>query len=1736
MTNYSEAKQEISQQQQQIQEQKEKVTKARQRLEKGPSVKEQMAIRKSQKVSPKYRVQREQEKKKIEQSKKELKEYQKELEEAEGDVKKQKETIEKYQKEGYTISKTPEGGYQFSKKVATTRTVRSAPAPKVDYSAIDKQVAEKQSKINDLNKVISNYERIKSRLTNPTAKKAIQSAINKFKSARSSLYADINKLKRKIPSGASKQITTYNNITKVISNISNSRIGQTVAGQRLINILSTKAKEIAPTTEIQDALRLTAIGISPQYYEQTGQVTFPKYISKTTSITEPAVTYNIEDTPYEELVTLWKDRVQTIENKEKDYLKDQRNQEEEVSEEEEEEIITEEEKKEEGPPLAFVPTMKIDVEKIPGLYDPYANVPKFESAPPAPEEPIMTRLTRGTTATPEELEMTGKTAGKGEGMLEFLEPAIKPVADFIVKPIPPLKNEEFFLSTVENEPIYIGKGNKMSVLDAGFTYVNVNLPKIKTDVNAALEASRQNLNVIDEAINNIKANPNATWTIQTEKYRGPLTPIERMSSQEALTYYQNQKKQLKEDIKSLEDQQKKVKKAEKEGSILYTKEPNVVGEQVELMKEYMGGDPWQRVGGLAEWVTSGMTPRGLAEDPFSIPSTLQAIGGDVEGALRRKASIRAARFDPEYRDVSYEAMGLGPQAMGKFWGGAAGLIAAPVVIPQMAVKYARGKGDLTDILGRVGTGETFGPDVGMSIYEAGVGGKGQGLISVGASEAITLGKSPAWQEAQKDPWGTFWATAGEVAGAVVLGGGAEMMSAKTPKLYNIYSKYRPMSLAKGGVRQLYHGVKIPSATGAIRKGITQIPRAQQALERFTARGGVVTSKYAPGMTKYVTRPWKPAAKLGGVLDTPVMQRAIQWAEAGSQKLFTRTDVGIKPFIRNIPRYYNKLSGLSKAKLIQRLKTVESRIARVVERDSALQRKMISGKISKAEFNRLKQPVHKTYDLLLAEKAAIKARMEGPTIGRQIIEKGAVKPIGQKATLWAEGKYIPPRLRHLVLGRKYRPQEKEFMPETITGEQQYPSIQSWTEFTDEGLWKRGGMHGTTQRLKQYAIIENLGDTLEQTLKVSKTKPKLSTVFDTTNPVDDIVLSNLQRDLNLVYSGSKAMKLQSKLSLAKIKRFFRQEVDTDLMYVGGYRNTYNKVVQLADDLTKRTGKKYTVDKAMHEGTWTIKNPAGKRIIDVTSSESPAVSILGEGIETRVPLEPYIRNVQGVNVAGPRWLALNKVEVAALKGMKPAKDVTKAINDLKILTGKKYGELGVAKGDTLEGAVMIGRGAQEKFLEYLPYTGRRGTRVLGYATRMTPENPAQFQFFHQYPAGKMSRWPLGLTKKPTYETSLFRTGWKAKPRVYWDVSPGTLEPKYINMLKSAAEKGPAEYTAMLRFVQSELKLKGAPKPIRAPSYKLSEVIRKGGKAELEAGYPTAQVAMKTGYTPELGAAVEAPPLSSSRLARAWDAWGRGVGKVTGWRHYTVDVPTGRVIPYYLEEPVFTTSLPKGRSGYFQKRDLIKSEAATQPIKPQTDFLSYAEHHIKSPSDIAKELAYMESYAMTRYKPVGYKAIASRVPQYERERQPTRYYKPQEYYSPRYQAPRQEEYSLPREGYEPYEPEYVPPYEGERGYDYDYRYDYRPVEMPYREYPYPYQPSAKPPTTKPYPILGVEQKKKKQLKPKARQFEKGYKERKYFVPKAEEVVKLGPKWSLMKNKKSASKGSSVAYKPKFFSLNKSA
>ena len=1299
---------------------------------------------------------------------------------------------------------------------------------------------------------------------------------------------------------------------------------------------------------------------------------------------------------------------------------------------------------------------------------------------------------------------------------------------FVDKEYKPIINEQKLATLDSGQDLFVGIGTEGDVLEgAGWTPLNKNVidtKELTESLDDAITSYKSVKTDISNTILDIRKSPRQFWDI--DKNADGIYQIgeTNLTKQQAVDYYKSLQSNIGFELGELDKRKQAIRMLEtKSGTVVYTKETSPIKTYAEDVSKRGGAE------GVA-WAISGWTPSGLVHDPLGIKSLVLTLRGKPEEAAMTKARILASVKDPELGDILYkEATPIG-QAMGKFWGGAAGMITAPVVLPQMGIKYVRGKGDLTDIMGRVETGKTFLPDVGEALYKAGPHGKGQGLISVGMSELITGGKAPSWEYAQEDLWGTFWGTAGEIAGIYALGFGAKGVAKKLPKTWELYSKYRPMSLAKAVPKSIIEGVKRPSFTGALRTGLSKIPKFQSMFEKFTGEPVVITQKWTSGIGKiYHTKLWKPALLTKKALKTPVMKEAISWAELGSKEIMPRSMFGIKPMIRHLetvikkhPTILNKLRTASKSTITKNLSKVKAEVSRYktatknINVESSIDdivnatKKVYGAKISKEIRNAIDDGLYTKGEIVGLLDDSIK-NFENEIVMLEKIAKGESVPLAEKlkfertatasekALAWSKDATRPPRLRYILEGKVYRPQQRDFWME----QGQYPRLTQQELSTSFG---KGGWHTTVGIPKRYAEIQTLTQALDDALTAGKKPGSISSALKLGNQLDDVAYEAMIKDKNLILTGSRAMKLQSKLSIAKIKRFFGKETDIDLLYKGDYLQTGKAAKEIAEELTLRTGKKHiaTTEGVAHEGTWTIKGPGKQgRIMDITSTQSPSKGILSNTYGEIMSIDDYIRTIDGVSVANPSYLVYRQFDIAALQSIIPKKLAEKSALSIKTQTGKAYPDFGVALGESPDTSIMLVRGAKEKLIEKIHPLKYKSDFVPGRGGRWTWENPAQYELFHQSPVAV--RWTLGLKGDVGYEPSLFSFSWGAKPRGLFDPTKGIYGKELIESTGIGVSKGPraAEaYMFNLYNLSQKTKIRGG-KPQPTFSFKGADIYRKGGelaKAEAERTYPAFQIKMKTGYTPLTGKFLEVSPspriVSQSLPGKVAEAYGETFGKISGWRHYTVDMPTGRTIRYYPTVPQFIKPIGE-EIGYF--RELKTDVSAQQPVISQPELpkgMFYSERHFYTPEQIGSELLADQARAMTYRQPVGYKALLSRT------KTPTKKtYRRKEY--------KEYEYKIPKYDYRPMElPEYVfkepTRYEPIRyepeSYGYDYPYgggDYEPVPRPETQgYPYPYPKTIKSSPPPPPIVLAKEPKKKKHMKKVKRPFDIGYKEKEYIVP----------------------------------------
>jgi len=1408
-----------------------------------------------------------------------------------------------------------------------------------------------------------------------------------------------------------------------------------------------------------------------------------------------------------------------------------------------------------------------------------------------------------------------------------------------------LRNEIAIGTTDTGVDIYLARGTPETVLDKGWSPIpELERKPILESAKQTIEGTKDEKGLYDykkEVDRNIKDIDYQIKKAEKSPRNEYIVNDRRLTKQQLLEYLKNQRSNLKDisntyqtqinEIKKIIERTSKGKgkKLKSEGNVvIYTKEPSPEEEAIKTLKK-QSKDNW--LAGLATWVSSGYTATGIMEDPFNIKSTGQVATGlfkgtlkegpimgltgkeahkGIEEAWRTKAKIYASTYDPTYKEYEYRRVHPMQAAPGKFFSGASGIVASPIIIPQMVIKYAKGKGSLTDVMGRIETGETIGPDVGESLYKTSPGGA-KGAITTVASELITGGESPMLEKAQEDPRGFAFETGGEIAGLYALSYGASALGEKFPKASSVYMKYRPSAMATKGLKSsIVKGFRYPSLKGISQRSLTGLSKVASKVKTskwmgkpFTRTFGketVIKTRWASTFGEKATEYPILTRARGFISKHPSLSKAFTKAQElprratklGELEMFPRSPFGIKPLIRKTPSIYGKLQEMTggafttfgkKAmqikskqltenlvkltKKLDKVKSVKSSLGANPTNNqivSAIKKIFKDKKLASEVSNQLKQgKITKEGAMKIIDNAAKYLDDEIKAI-RFVQKKGGLPKYDQpwykysmttpqKVMKWAKGEYNIPQLREAMFGSEILPEE------TIVyqGEGQYP-IMSDLGVGYEKLYEYGGLHATVSPSTHvYKVVGTIDDLLKQTFKRTKTSPKISDALKTGNSVDDVLLENLRANPNLVYGGSKAMKMMAKWNIAKAKKFFGKTVDDDLIVMGGYRETERITRKIASELTKKTGRKYTVDTAFHEGTWTIRNPAGKRIIDITASESPSASFLGPSPTTRIPLEGYIRNVNGVKVADPRWLVLNELEVQALRGTKPQligkintlvrkfkskkitlnefkkqfntiikKDIEKRQLHTKIYTGKSYPEIifGQGGGGYFGSTPIAKRGLFEKFTETgKSMFGREAKEsIVGYSSRLTKYNPWQYRLKHYYPAKEgIGTWVIKSAKEPTkYQFSILKPGWKAKPRIHYEPSPGSLLSKSeMKLIRGAYDKGAEEGAVMTHWILSERQILGKP-PARIPTGKASEMIRKGQiPIEAESAHGLG-IGLKRGITPATKLQLQKsgfkpfqetiPITKFETFAKRWkDVW----GGFRGYKHYTMI--GGRKVPIFPEEAVWMDELKRGRLLFdettgqpLQMSDIktrgafIKDIGAQQPVFPKfhpPKGISYAERTgTETFSQLAKEQKYAEMYWNVRESPVAYRASVAQTKYYP-EKYKAKEYEPYVYKTPEYKVP---EYKIPYRKIPIFEPAYTSP-EPYKYDEYDYKTDYGYRTEEYEE------PRYEPPTYTPYGyegfhqikpkplvIIGPKQKEKKKEKRVKRKVKIKYKEREFDIP----------------------------------------
>ena len=1832
-TTYEDVYSDIEQQQSEISQ--------RQRQLQRVSIPQRIGRREYASQSPSYRVQ-------LSKSQKARKDYLKQLEEAKGDIKEQKQLIEKYEKEGYTLTKTPEGKYQFQKKVARKKTIRKAPQKTPDYT-------EKRKKYNAITKRISQLQKAKNNAKSSVIKNNLQYLIDNLKKEREKYIT---------PSIAKTQITQYENVTKIVEKLSDI----TKEDSSILRKFKQTQNELEPTYRTV----LVSKGLTPETYEIMGKITFPEYTSELTGTTYKSKTFKSSETPYEELIEEYKSRQESIESKEKTILREEFEKTDNVPDWFEENINLQSIIKQKTGSSVYsfqhlglgedyaktiysswlYPEKEQEYygvfnDKFQEAYKTQTQIDYYESGYVVPEVFKASMMTKNMT---KEQRIDFKNEIERLKTLGITNPK-----DILIRSI----YEESIGLTGKNPKIILSSGKEVQLsYDVEFK------PKSKYYKPFQYGGTEFKGNVLIGYTykHNIEGGESKTFNPIIVSNVFGIERIKVGSEKAMKTLYPE--KQIEYAKTYLSFDGKPWSEKEKEGFKLeYSLEDEevmvvptgkyYVGIAKKSIKKEFKEDPFK---GLVSWVSSALGPGVLTlENPLGARTLIQVLTGDKEGAIETEARIRAQTHIPEYRDIFYEEMHPLQKVASAFTSSTIQTAAWPVTLPQTAVKYFRGEGEWTNVMGRISTGKTYLPDVGMSLHMASPA-TAPGVISATLSDVMT-GKPESWEKMYERPVEALFSTGGELLGFKLGSIAAQKFWSGTARmrlrplvketssntLLNIAghrgaptyplnlkipygSVIRPAAIGSRMWHGMIEGVRYPSPAGIISRAPTVFEKTTKFVES------------SPRAFKYLYEPVQSVGRFGSrVLETPVFSRAMQLGIEGGKQAFPRSVFGFKPYYRGMQDVYGRIQTQIPSKFriqgIQRLLNVaEAQLKEIRGYYNA-------GKISKVKLNELEQPLKTRITALKGQiKVLEQAKEILPKRGIGLFEsfeymktQPQIQPVFHTFGEWATTpgkKIVAPMVRTVwvrgkraLMGKEETPQTLEFLEESIRKPGTYKSA-SMQEMTESDILGKGGVHGTRGMMKLYDFQIKLGKLMDKVYERIVQKP-LSTIFKKSSKVDqaDLFLLRTKYADDVALGGGKGIQAQSKLSWAKIKRFGLirgPKIDADYIVLG----SYNKTANIADDFArfyrKQTGKQYRVIgydegvvkvggknvKVQHEGTYTIVDSAGNRIRDFTSIDAPSSGVLRGQYNV-----PFItRTIDGVKVADLQWLVYNKVDIATMQGMASTKQIAKAILDIKVASGKHFPEMLVTSTLHPYEVLLHSRGIPQKLGEAIRFigdkipgvrqlTGRpghKGTFITGYASRTTPKNPVQFQMYHQYPRGFASRWMLGLESDITGRESVIKYGWGEQPRLYVEPKPGMLTGKYLKELIKTGRK--AKSYEEYRIVEAKIKnqiikeaiKQGIPdteiEAIRVPSYKFIQRTASKSLAdavsEAETVYLAGEVYRHIGWTPELGKQLSFKEAPTTKLGKAWERYGDWWAKRTGYKQYTIDIPSGREIPLIPERTTYvmpkvmsvdiTPAGTRDRIGFFRTTEktprpggFISSETATQPLMPKI-----TGKHVMD--DLSQFGTKVQNRLLKRFPEIdftGKKPLTSAqieditrfvrhdVNMYYRpsftyvERLPA-LYKPKEYERKGYEYPYEYEYPYKYNYDYDYKPKYtLVPYKYNYDYEYDYEYDYPyPYDYGYeyeydrreytpRPYPYPYKPPA---YEKPVLLSLPPEEKKKVEKPKTRRTALGYQERKYEVP---DIWKAGTKKPKFKSKSKPIKlfkppttqfkpKSKTAKTPKFFSL----
>jgi len=1720
LVDYRSAIAKVQEQQTKVQEQKSLAQKAVSRLQKKPPIRQQVKMREAMKASAKYRSQLSKQKKQKAQKIEEIKQYQKDLSEAETQISEQESALKKYEQEGYTIEETPEGGYKFSKKV-----VVSAPAPSrgrvsgTNYKALRQK---KQNLVNQLQQITNAIARTR----DPQTKIAL-------KRMQRAVQARINAIQ--IPGEAQSQITRYETVTKELQKLTSLPRQLSFIERAKVGFLQEQLATIEPPTT---KTYLTAQGITKTSYKQLGQLSFPAYTSPITGIKYEPETFVYGKDKYKDVV----DWVSQRNVRESDVLRNQWQTKKVIPTWFKTDVENELKKYEDITRYSFddlgIKNDYIRTAYLSFLYPENSETyfssfnKKFTSSyqPRAQEDYIKSGYKVPIEFTNKILNTADKNFSKEVERLHFLG-VVNP-RDVLIRAIyeesigltgevPEGKdNYELFLKPagVTKEKSRSG-GAKPGI--EGYFGATITVKGKEYPYDAITVKNYQGLSRIDEGTKKVYETLPSNKKIEYSKKYGDYNgKTWGQMEREGYTW-------------------KQIGHTKEAG--LYSPPEDYVGYTKEYIRKEMRENPLKS---LASWVSSSLGPGILTmEDPGgtvtfgkSLISAGYGLVGDkekskewAESALETQAKIRAQTHIPEYREQYYEEMHPAQRISSSFISNLTQAAMWPVTLPQTVVKYATGTGEWTDVGGRITTGKPlFLPDVGTSLYKASPEGP-SGLIGATISEAITLGEAPAFEKAQKYPLETAAGTIGEILGLKAGAYGAQKFwtGQKTVKVpfskasVNIRVPYgsqiRPAALGKGLVRGTVEGLKRPSFTGMSKTFLKYTPKVHNVMTKLSRKTYVGY--------KVLTR---ATETLGRVIKSPTMKKALRWAGKGQQEAFPRTIWGAKPFYRGFRNIYEVVqSNLPKA---VKLESIRNFINQSKLDLKEIQRLAKIGKITKTKANDLSKPIKtrikelKSQEKVVMKQPEVVSRYQRFSGLERLKTRAEMQPVMETMAEWATtpGKQLmKPMMRAVwtrgkgaLVGAEEVPQKLEFYEKSITEPGTYKSA-TMKGMTKTDITKTGVFHGTRGGIKIYKEQGVLRDVFNKVAERTVVRP-LSYIFNTTkNAIDkiDLYLWQTKYGDKIVLGGSSGIKLQSKMSLAKMRRFgFLKEITVDKDYI--VRGGYSETVDIADDFAKvytdTTGKPHTsvawyeknkvnpatgkkLKPPMHKGTATIYNSAGKRIRDFTSIYAPNEGIL-RGLYD-VPIS--VRMIDGLPVRDLQSIIFDKVDITTLRGIKGGKLIEKAIKDIKIASGKNFPEmlLSVAKnpGDTI---VYI-RGTGQKLTEFaktltgkapvlrslIGRVGAKGEGIVGFSTRTTVKNPVQFQLYHMYPRGYGARWMLGLEQDIESRESVYRFGFTDEPRAYIGPKTEILKGKDLKALIKAGRKSENEYIKTVDKIVIARDSAGKP-PVAMPTYKFIQMTADGSAAEAEISFMSGTVMRRYGWTPELGEYTTLKPEPTTKTGKAWKSYGDWWAKRRGFKQYVIDKPSGRRIPLIPEEVSY---IPKGMSadisamstssriGLFTTSKqpttevLIGSTKATQPIAPRIT----AKHIMDDISSIGKGA---ERLLRRKFPEINFSSTSplsdaqfSNITNYIRK-EINVYYRPSYSYISRWPSLYRPYRETERE-YERYQPSrpysYKPPtydftyrpsrdYIPSREYDYDYHrpgysYDYD-YEYPYEETPPPY------------------------------------------------------------------------------------